>query len=63
MLLEAILVPREAPPVEKQKTNTGGSNARIESRQGTQYYNPSPYPPQSLQAILAPLAGCRLVPW
>src|SRR5215208_5134944 len=46
---------REKPPAEKQKTNMGGSNANIESRRGTQYYNPSRSPPHSLQVILADL--------
>jgi len=36
MLLEAILVPREAPRWKSRK-RTQESNARIESRRGTQY--------------------------
>jgi hypothetical protein len=57
MLLEAILVrPEKREPRRKSRKLThGGSNANIESRRGTQYYNPSRYPPQSLQSILAPL--------
>jgi hypothetical protein len=51
MLLAAILVPREAPR-RKAENWHGGSNASIESHRGTQYYNPSPYPPHSLEGIL-----------
>jgi hypothetical protein len=49
-------------PGGKQKTNMGGSNANIESRWGTQYYNPSRLPPQSLQAMPKAYYRCEGIP-